>query len=196
MCDKIMDKTEEQMDVPINSGLHLSGIKPNNIQAIGSNSQSYPVGTSLEGVNGRVNVTFSDGSIYKGFCVNGKLSGFGIFYYPNGDHYQGKWANNKREGNGQYTFKSGYSYDGLWNNDQYMDSNTASSSRFFGIKEPEMDGTKSVEELFLVQNIPNYEKHIYSDIHFTQIYLSTYKEKAVAVKVIIMKQKKIIFARQ
>jgi len=44
---------------------------------------------------------------YDGEWVNGKMSGTGMYTYPNGDFYDGEWQNNLANGTGMYMYVKG-----------------------------------------------------------------------------------------
>ena len=96
---------EKQKEIPVNSEIYFDLIQPLNCKGI---------------INGFNKIEFCDGSLYNGFCKNGKFYGnYGYFSYSNGDSYRGAFKNNKREGRGSYIFKSGSIYNGLWINDEF-----------------------------------------------------------------------------
>jgi hypothetical protein len=55
-----------------------------------------------------------DGSVFSGFCVNGKRDGKGKIVYRAGDYYEGDFKDGKLEGKGKFTFTDGSIYEGEW----------------------------------------------------------------------------------
>lgn len=47
-----------------------------------------------------LSITYSNGDRYVGETVDGKRSGYGIYYYSNGNYYYGKYLNDERKGHG------------------------------------------------------------------------------------------------
>lgn len=66
-------------------------------------------------------LTLIDGSVYKGFFVNGLPHGEGECAFKNGDFYKGLWQQGKPQGQGKYTYANGVLLTGMWNNGKFMD---------------------------------------------------------------------------
>jgi hypothetical protein len=67
--------------------------------------------------NGYGRYRFSDGTVYLGKFVNGKLNGSGMIIYNSGNYHVGYFTNNKSHGLGFYTYNgnrisSGYFHEG------------------------------------------------------------------------------------
>ena len=56
---------------------------------------------------------------YDGQWNNGKMTGFGRFYFVDGSTYDGEWLESMRHGTGTATYKEGHVYEGEWFDD-YM----------------------------------------------------------------------------
>lgn len=67
--------------------------------------------------HGKGEVTWKDGSKYKGEVFNGMLHGKGVFNYYNGDKYEGEFAYGFRSGSGKMVFSNGDMYVGEWQAD-------------------------------------------------------------------------------
>ena len=61
---------------------------------------------------------FSNGSVYEGEFLNGKMHGQGKYTWPSGDSYEGGFADGAFEGYGVYTHASGSRYEGAHHNDK------------------------------------------------------------------------------
>lgn len=60
-------------------------------------------------------ITFQDGTVYKGTVHNNVIDGEGIFYFPTGSIYEGEVKNGLRDGYGVYECtKKGIRYEGNW----------------------------------------------------------------------------------
>ena len=64
-----------------------------------------------------VKETYSDGTVYEGYCKDGKAHGKGKYTYASGDVYDGDWEDDNRHGKGKYTYANGDVYDGDWEDD-------------------------------------------------------------------------------
>ncbi len=62
--------------------------------------------------------TYSDGSIYEGTLVGGRMSGQGTQTWPDGKKYVGEFKSGKFHGQGTYTWPDGEKYVGEWKNDK------------------------------------------------------------------------------
>ncbi len=75
----------------------------------------------LEYTSGNIDtaeITFSDGTLYKGGCTKDCISGNGSMKFPNKDSYTGLFAEGLRNGKGKYKWNSGDVYDGEWSDDK------------------------------------------------------------------------------
>lgn len=75
----------------------------------------------LEYASGNIDtaeITFSDGTLYKGQCTEEYIAGTGFMEFPGEDSYTGSFKEGVRSGNGQYKWTSGDVYDGEWSNDK------------------------------------------------------------------------------
>ena len=94
---------------------HESGSKQGRLEL--SNGDVY------EGdlVNGRMigkgRMVYANGDVYDGDFVDGKMTGKGKKIYSNGDIYEGDWVDDKRTGKGRYTWPDGDVYEGDWVDD-------------------------------------------------------------------------------
>ena len=66
----------------------------------------------FENLNGKYEVEFSHGSIYKGDWKDNKKHGKGKMKYHNNAVYEGEWKHGKMHGNGKYTYAHGDVYEG------------------------------------------------------------------------------------
>jgi len=67
----------------------------------------------LNGTN--IEYKYPSGSRYIGGFKDGKLHGFGkYFYHPSGDVYEGEWLMDMKHGQGTYTYEGGDRYNGEW----------------------------------------------------------------------------------
>jgi hypothetical protein len=101
----------------------------------------YPSGARYEGqfVNGRPqgkgNLYFSDGRVYRGDWRAGFKEGMGVLIYPNQDKYTGDFIDNKFHGRGIMNYANGNRYDGQWVNGQQSGRGTfafANGDRYEG----------------------------------------------------------------
>ena len=63
-------------------------------------------------------VTYPDGTIYKGHLIDGKKNGYGEYTNSGGSVYEGEWKGDKKNGQGKMVYKDGSSYDGEWKDDK------------------------------------------------------------------------------
>ncbi|KAJ3257636.1 hypothetical protein HK103_004424 [Boothiomyces macroporosus] len=49
---------------------------------------------------------------YRGYWVDGKREGYGVFFYSSGAKYEGNWKNNLKEGFGKFVSENGRVYEG------------------------------------------------------------------------------------
>ena len=61
--------------------------------------------------------TFPDGTIYDGLWSNGQRNGAGTQTWTDGTKYVGNWKDGQRSGTGTMTWPDGCRYDGRWKND-------------------------------------------------------------------------------
>ncbi|MCB9309437.1 MAG: caspase family protein [Lewinellaceae bacterium] len=61
-------------------------------------------------------LTYGDGSVYKGYFINGQGEGEGMCTYANGDMYKGGWKNHAPHGTGTMFFQNGNIYSAIWDN--------------------------------------------------------------------------------
>lgn len=82
---------------------------------------------TIEIENGTVkgaDISFSDGTIYKGGYLNNMFHGYGEIKYTNGDVYSGDFKCGLKSGEGKYTWENGAYYSGDWDNDMINGSGT------------------------------------------------------------------------
>ena len=58
-------------------------------------------------------LTYGDGSVYKGYFINGQGEGEGMCTYANGDMYKGGWKNHAPHGTGTMFFQNGNIYSAI-----------------------------------------------------------------------------------
>ncbi|PNY04144.1 phosphatidylinositol-4-phosphate 5-kinase [Trifolium pratense] len=58
--------------------------------------------------------TWSNGTIYEGDWVDGKMAGKGLIIFPSGNKYEGEFSGNWYHGKGTHTWKDGRIYIGDW----------------------------------------------------------------------------------
>ncbi len=68
--------------------------------------------------HGRGIMKYSNGSVFSGQWVNGKMHGNGSVRWDDGSIYTGQWEMGKRTGYGTYTWPNGDTYTGLWKENQ------------------------------------------------------------------------------
>ena len=74
-------------------------------------------GEQMDGkINGYGYVAYTNGGVYLGELKDGKKHGKGIFYFKSGDWYRGEWVDDNREGNGIYYFSS----NGGWYQGEFL----------------------------------------------------------------------------
>lgn len=69
-------------------------------------------------MQGKGVATFSNGNVYEGDFVKGKIEGEGTLKSSNGDKYIGLWRSEKMHGTGTYFYGDGDKYEGEWQNDK------------------------------------------------------------------------------
>lgn len=69
--------------------------------------------------NGKGEMHYSDGTIYKGEWKDGLWHGKGEVTYPDGDHYIGDFKLDKMEGEGTYSYANGAQYKGEWKDNKF-----------------------------------------------------------------------------
>ena len=79
-------------------------------------------GTS-SGTDGIQEMSYSDGSFYRGEMRNGMRNGTGTLVYGDNtanqlDTYTGQWVDDQRSGTGKLTWKDGSVYEGQWKDDR------------------------------------------------------------------------------
>eukprot|EP01012_Entosiphon_sulcatum_P025595 TRINITY_DN30939_c0_g1_i1.p1 TRINITY_DN30939_c0_g1~~TRINITY_DN30939_c0_g1_i1.p1 ORF type:complete len:198 (+),score=28.07 TRINITY_DN30939_c0_g1_i1:35-628(+) len=64
--------------------------------------------------------TFENGDVYDGTWQDGKMHGYGVYYFKrSGNQYTGEWANGKKEGHGKfYHADTKETWTGHWKNGQ------------------------------------------------------------------------------
>ena len=88
----------------------------------GNNCYNYYIGESKNQLqNGKGIIKDENGSIvYKGFFEEGKIQGFGIYYYEDGCYYEGEWENGLKRGFGIIYYRAGgRKYYGTFKDDKY-----------------------------------------------------------------------------
>jgi hypothetical protein len=58
------------------------------------------------------------GQKYEGGWKDDKMSGEGVYTYPDGERYEGSWKDSNRSGQGVQTWPNGQRYEGGWKDDQ------------------------------------------------------------------------------
>lgn len=76
---------------------------------------------------------FTDGSVYRGYIIDGKLSGEGTMVWTNGDSYEGNWKDNKRNGEGSYYWSTGEFYEG-----KFQDNSMSKGTIYWAYPEAEI----------------------------------------------------------
>ena len=56
----------------------------------------------------------ADGAEYKGYYLNGKKHGHGVYMWPDGRKYNGEYKNNLKHGHGVWTWPDGVMLEGQW----------------------------------------------------------------------------------
>lgn len=64
--------------------------------------------------HGNGKYTWSDGSVYEGDWIDGKMTGKGILIWPSGAKYEGEFSGNYLHGHGTFTKSNGCVYTGGW----------------------------------------------------------------------------------
>jgi hypothetical protein len=63
-------------------------------------------------------VRFSDGSIYQGDVLDGRIRhGQGVLRAADGSRYEGRWQYDQRSGQGKILMPTGLTYQGEWRDD-------------------------------------------------------------------------------
>lgn len=74
-------------------------------------------GTFRKGLaHGQGEMTWKSGDRYKGGWKDGKMDGRGEMKWAMGDRYAGSWSDNQMNGVGEMTWKNGMKYTGQWKN--------------------------------------------------------------------------------
>ena len=63
-------------------------------------------------------LTYEDGSVYKGVMKDGAPHGIGVLNWVDGSMYDGDWIDGQMTGNGTYLWSNGMKYIGDWVNGQ------------------------------------------------------------------------------
>ncbi len=71
--------------------------------------------------NGSGIIVFSNGAVYVGEFLNGRMHGDGICYYSDNSTYEGRWANGYPDGYGAKTYANGSFWNGRWSAGQPID---------------------------------------------------------------------------
>ena len=61
---------------------------------------------------------YTDGGIYEGEWLDGKMHGRGLYTFPNGNKYDGEWQDDVKEGYGVLQYINGERYEGYWKDDK------------------------------------------------------------------------------
>lgn len=69
-------------------------------------------------LNGAVELKWSDGESFRGFCKDGRYEGKGVLKNSNGDVYEGDFKEGLRDGQGVMKFKNGDVYEGAYKDNQ------------------------------------------------------------------------------
>ncbi|XP_047153536.1 phosphatidylinositol 4-phosphate 5-kinase 7-like isoform X2 [Vigna umbellata] len=64
--------------------------------------------------HGKGNYTWSDGTVYEGDWVDGKMTGKGVITWPRGAKYEGEFSGGYLHGHGTFTHSTGCIYTGGW----------------------------------------------------------------------------------
>jgi hypothetical protein len=80
----------------------------------------YKIGKENDGKikDGLYEITYDDGSYYKGNLRNNRRHLKGIMQYSNNDLYDGEWYLDSINGKGKMIFSFGDIYDGDWKNNR------------------------------------------------------------------------------
>ena len=79
-----------------------------------SSTELYAQCKSGNCMNGRGEMIFSTGDVYKGQFRKGNMNGTGEMIFKTGDKYQGDWRDGKMHGLGTMFFATGDKYKGMW----------------------------------------------------------------------------------
>ena len=71
-------------------------------------------------MNGHGELVYEDGRKYKGYFVNDKKHGQGIYKWANGKSYNGMWINGSQHGQGVFTNADGKSRLSVWKNGEFV----------------------------------------------------------------------------
>lgn len=88
----------------------------------GKGEMNFPTGDVYKGtfrkgiMHGKGEMTWKNGDRYKGSWKDGKMDGRGEMKWANGDRYNGMWKDNQMNGTGEMTWKNGMKYTGQWKN--------------------------------------------------------------------------------
>jgi len=81
-------------------------------------AESYAQCKSGNCVNGKGEMVFGTGDVYKGQFKKGTMDGTGEMIFKRGDRYEGGWKDGKMNGLGTMIFASGEKYKGMWKANQ------------------------------------------------------------------------------
>ncbi|CAK90590.1 unnamed protein product (macronuclear) [Paramecium tetraurelia] len=98
--------------------VQLEGIGLIHLEITFSDGTTYK-GEWMNGLkDGQGVLKWPSGSIYSGFFLEGKLNGKGKLVLEDEDYYEGEWKDDKCNGFGVYMCKNGARYEGNWKNDK------------------------------------------------------------------------------
>lgn len=74
--------------------------------------------------NGKAEIVYNNGTIYKGYVSNNMFNGKGKITYIDGSSYDGQWVKDQKTGYGKYTYANNEEYKGYFVSGQYEGSGT------------------------------------------------------------------------
>ncbi|CAI2375817.1 unnamed protein product [Moneuplotes crassus] len=104
----------------VQEGVYEGGWSTKSNQRLGEGRIIYHNGTFHHGMwdrnlpNGTGLKVFTDGDVYFGEFVNGKMEGYGEYFTSDGKHYEGEFVRNVYEGEGTEEWDDGTVYKGGW----------------------------------------------------------------------------------
>ncbi|XP_071729866.1 phosphatidylinositol 4-phosphate 5-kinase 7-like isoform X2 [Rutidosis leptorrhynchoides] len=106
------------MEIIQNGGVYFGNVK--GMIPHGKGKYTWSNGTVYEGdwVEGKMTgigkITWSSGKVYEGDFCGGYLDGFGTMKYQDGSEYEGSWRSNIKHGFGRKKYSNSDVYDGSW----------------------------------------------------------------------------------
>lgn len=139
-------------------GFVSGNILPDNDNKNGlSDCDIMPCGTGIG------KLTLKDGSVYKGYFVNGLPHGEGECKFKNGDYYNGLWQNGQPQGQGKYTYANGILLSGTWNKGKFVDAPKV-------VKKSYAEGTNIYALIVGASRYDHFESLKYTDDDAYRIY--------------------------